>query len=77
MGYFARRLNELTIGQFIVAKVQWSISIIIMLKVFNAEGWVYIISIPIILLATLLIGIFVQRSGLWDRYIKESLRGIR
>jgi len=78
MGFYAKRLNEFSIGQFIVTKIQWSMSLIILLKLFDAVWWVYAISLVSLLLITWLIGVYVQRAGLWDNYIKESLKkGLR
>jgi len=78
MGFVAKRLNEFSIGQFIITKVQWTVSIVILLKVFDAGLWIYIVTIPLILIMTWIAGVYVHRKGLWDSYVKESLkRGLR
>ena len=74
MGYFAKRLNEFSIGQFIISKIQWTVSFIILFKLFDVSWYIYIITVPVLLLITWGIGVFIHRSGLWNNYVKESLK---
>lgn len=77
MGYYAKRINEFHVGHWIIGKIQWSINIVILLKLFNAPLYVYILAIPCIFCTVWVMGYFFKRSGLWDGFIKENLGAIR
>ena len=77
MGAGAKLANEFTIGQWAIAKIQWLGSVAILLKLFNAAWYWYVISLPLLVLVTWLIGIVIHRTGLWDNFVRENLkRGI-
>jgi len=77
MGFYAKRINEFHIGHWIISKVQWTMSAIIFLKLFNVAWWVYAIVVPALLIVVWIIGLIVHKSGLWDNFVKENLRGIK
>jgi len=74
--FIGQRMNEFSIGHWVITKVYWIVNMAILLKVYGLEGWAPII-LPGLLFMVWLIGIFVWRTGLWDRYIGENLRAIK
>ena len=77
MGFVSKRINEFAIGQWALVKVQWTINITILLKIFKVDFWVYITVIPILLMSIWAVGVYIHRSGLWDNYMAESMKGIK
>ena len=76
MGFYAKRVNEFYIGHWVLSKVQWVMSIVILLKLFDARVWIYFVIIPVVLIVTLVIGIIFHRIGLWDGFVRENLDAI-
>ena len=56
MGFWGDRVNELNWGQFVVGKIQWIVSMTILLKVFDAPAWIYFAAPVVIFVSILLIG---------------------
>ena len=75
MGYYSKRANEISIGQWAVGKLQSLVSMIILLKLFDAPTWVYIISAPIIVFGVWFMGYVLVKSGLWASINRETFRG--
>ena len=76
MGFYAKRVNEFYIGHWVLSKVQWVMSIVILLKLFDARSWIYFVTIPVVLVVTWVIGIIFHRVGLWDGFVRENLDAI-
>jgi len=76
MGFYAKRINEFHIGHWVLSKVQWVMSVVILLKLFDVGTWVYFVTIPAVLVGTLVIGIIFHRLGLWDGFVRENLDAI-
>ena len=75
MGRYSKRANEVSIGQWAVGKVQSLVSMVILLKLFDAPVWVYIVSAPIIIFIVWLAGYVLVKSGLWASINRETFRG--
>ena len=76
MGFYAKRVNEFYIGHWVLSKVQWVMSIVILLKLFDARVWIYFVIIPVVLIVTWVVGIIFHRVGLWDGFVRENLDAI-
>jgi cation transporter-like permease len=74
MGIVARLANEFSIGQWAIAKIQFLGSVAILLKLFDSSWYWYLISLPLLMFITWLIGIIIHRTGLWDNFIRENLK---
>lgn len=77
MGFVAKRVNEFNIGHWAISKFWWTVSIIILLKLYEVEWWVFPIAFLILVILTLILGMIIHRSGLWDNFIKVNLRAIK
>ena len=75
MGRYSKRANEVSIGQWAVGKVQSLVSMVILLKLFDAPVWAYIVSAPIIIFIVWLAGYVLVKSGLWASINRETFRG--
>jgi len=75
MGYMAKRLNEFHWGQFLLSKIQWIINLIILLKLFGAPAWAYLVSPLFIIVATWVIGYIIEKTGFRLRIVRENFKG--
>ena len=69
--FWANRLQEMHFGQIVIGKVQMIINLTILLKVFDAPLWMYIIGL---FTATFMIwytGRFLEKCGV-RRYFREA-----
>ena len=70
-------LNDFNAGHFVISKIQWVVSVVILLKLWKCPAWAYLASIPLTIILTWLIGYVIVRIGLWDNFIREQLKGIK
>ena len=75
MGYIAKRINEHSVGMWAASKVQALVSMVILLKLFDAPGWIYLASAICITFVIWLTGFIMVKTGFWARVSKESFRG--
>ena len=75
MGRYSKRANEVSIGQWAVGKLQSLVSMVILLKLFDAPIWVYVISAPVIVFIVWIMGYILVKSGLWASINRETFRG--
>jgi len=75
MGLYTKRANELSVGQWVVSKFQSVFSLVIMLKLFDAPWWLYIISVPIIMFIMWTIGYVFVSTGNWASFNRETFKG--
>lgn len=75
MGYFADRMNEIHWGFFVLSKLQWIINTTILLKLFDAPVWLYVVTPIVIVLALIIVGkIFNKklRKGFINKYYEGA-----
>jgi hypothetical protein len=75
MGFYAKRINEFSVGQWMVGKGQALIQMVILLKLFDAPPWVYIAATPIIAFLVWVFGFALITTGLWARINRETFKG--
>lgn len=61
-----------TNGQVLLGKLQWLLSLIMLLKLFNAPKIYYFVSIPLITLITIFTGYLYDRLGIRKIFDEEN-----
>lgn len=69
-------LHYFNIGHFVMSKAQWLYAVVIILKLWNAPLWMYLVSLPVILLLTIIIGFIFDITGLWREYMRKQYKGV-
>ena len=74
MGFVAKRVNDYTVGVWAASKVQSLVSMVILLKLFDAPSWAYFAIAPVIALIIWFTGFILVKTGFWARVTRETYR---
>ena len=77
MGWVASRLNEFDKGQFVISKGWGLYSTVILLKLFDAVWWLYIVCGLLMVPATWFLGWLIIKSGIWAAFTRATNEGLK
>ena len=77
MGFWGKHLNILDKGRWLVGFIQFFLSSIMLLKLFDAPLWLYILASILALPIVWLPGYILIKMGIWDEFIRASNEGLK
>lgn len=69
--FWANRLQEMQFGQLVFGKIQIIVNLTILLKVFDAPKWMYVIGLFFVAFMLWFVGRFLEKKGV-RRYFREA-----
>lgn len=87
MGKVRRRTGKFLVifssGQVLLGRIQWIISLLVFLKIFNLPHWTYYVALPFVVVVTFVIGWFYETLGMRrvfdeenSKYVIEKLKKV-
>ena len=76
ISFWANRLQELHFGQIVIGKIQFIINLVILLKVFDAPTWSYIVCFILGSFFIWYIGRILEKSGMRKYFQKAQLKDV-
>ena len=73
---WAKRLHEMHFGQIVIGKFALIINLTILLKVFNAPTWVYVVGLFVSALLLWFIGYVMEKTGVRKHFRQAEFKDV-
>ena len=73
----AGMITNFHVGHWAITKLQWMVTLTILLQVFELPGWVYAVILPFMIVFVLILGKTLRAIGVYDLFISKNFKGIR